>query len=552
MKLFAPSWSSYSAAAVALFVLPLAAVSAQEVKPVAVVSVATIEENLADIIYLTRIAGQADVGKTAALVGNAFTNGFDKKRPSGAYVISQGSDFPVVMFVPVKNLETILETFKEQLGEPKDAGDGVLEVGTDQTAFIKEQNGWAFIAQQREHLTGLPADPAALLGNLPKDYNIAGRLLANNIPDELKKWAVDEMKVTFERMFERGAGDATPEQRAAMERAGRNGVTQIARYIEEVEEITIGLTVDAVTKKSHFDFSLVAKEGTPLARQFAMNAGLKSKFTGFLIPNAAVTANFGGKLGPEEIEQNVTMINTAKEQLMKQVDNDPQVEADKRDPLKQAYSDLIDVAVKTVQSGTLDGGAALVLEPANISFVAGGKVADGLALEAAFKKLVEVKKSDPEFPKATLDVATHAGVKFHTLSVPIPEGEAEMRDFFGPSADVVLGTSGESAYVAFGKNSQALIKKVMDQSASAGEKEALPLQLNIALLPILKFAQSVDDNPMLPAAISTLEKSGNDKISLTSTATPRSSQVRFELGEGVVQTIGALVKSLADNFAGAL
>ncbi|WP_425618286.1 hypothetical protein NA78x_001990 [Anatilimnocola sp. NA78] len=552
MKSFVHSWS-HCAAAVALLVLPLVT-TAQEVKPVAVVSIASIEDTLADVGYLTRAAGQEEVGRTAILFGNAFANGFDKKKPIGAYVISHGSDFPVVMFVPVKDLPKILETFKEQLGEPKDAGDGVQEVGLDQTAFIKEQAGWVFVAKEKEHLTGLPADPAALLGSLPKDYNVAARLLANNIPDELKKWAIDEMKVTFERMLERGGGggDVTPEQREAMERAGRNGVNQVARYIEEVEEVTIGLSVDSVSKKSYFDFSLVAKEGTQLARQFAMNTGLKSKFSGFLMPNAAVTASFGGKLGPEEIEQNITMINTAKAQLMKQVDDDPRIAAEQREPMKDIYNQAIDVVVKTIQSGKLDGGAALVLEPANISFVAGGYVAEGQSLEAAFKKLVEVKKNDPEFPKAKLDVATHAGVKFHVLSLPLPEGESEARDFFGPTVDVVLGTSADSAYVAFGKNSQALIKKVMDQSSTAGEKDALPLQLTVAMLPILKFAQSVDDNPLIPAAISTLEKTANDKIQLTSTATARGSNLRFEVGEGVLQTIGAIVKSLGDGFPGAL
>jgi hypothetical protein len=532
--------------------LPLATVSAQELKPVAVISLASVEDTLGDVAYITKAAGQEDSGRTAVLFGNAFTSGLDKKKPIGAYVTAQAGEFPVVMFAPVTDLSTILGNFKDQLGEPKDAGDGVQEVGMGQTAFLKEQGGWVFVAQQKEHLTNLPADPSLLLGTLPKDYNVAVRILANNIPEELKKWAIDEIKVAFERTFERQAAEADPDQRAAMEKTGRNAVNQITRLMEEMEEVTMGLAIDSVAKKTYMDVSLIAKDGTSLARQFTMNTGLKSNFAGFLLPEASVTMNFVGKLGPEDIEQNKTLLATFKDQAMKHIDDDPKIDAPKREPLKQIFSQFVDVLSKTIESGKMDGGAALVLEPKNISFVAGGYVADGAGLEAAFKKLVDVAKDDPEFPKVKLDVATHAGVKFHTLSVPIPEGEEEAREFFGENMELVLGTSGTSMYVAFGKGSQELIKKVMDSSSTSAGNEALPMQFHVALLPILKFAQGVDDNPIVPALVSTLEKAGNDKISLTSTATGRGSKGRFEIGEGVLQVIGEAVKAFAGGIPGAL
>jgi hypothetical protein len=109
--------------------------------------------------------------------------------------------------------------------------------------------------------------------------------------------------------------------------------------------------------------------------------------------------------------------------------------------------------------------------------------------------------------------------------------------------DIVLGTSPGSAYLSFGKDAQGLIKKVMDASAATAEKEALPMQIHISMLPIMKFASSVDPNPILPAIVSSLEKAGGtDKISLTSTGTGRGSTGRFEIGEGVLQAIGEAAK----------
>jgi len=551
VKLLTQSWTRF-AGAVALLLLPLIA-SAQEVKPIAVVSVASIEDTLADVGYILKSTGNGDFAGTATVFGNAFTNGFDKKKPIGAYIVDGGGgDYQGVVFAPVMNLATVLDTFKDNLGDPKDAGDGVQEVGKAQSAFIKEQGGWVFIAQKKEHLTRLPADPAALLGTLPKDYNVAVRLLANNIPADVKRTAIDTIKVQFERQFEASAANAPPDQREAMEKVGRNSVAQLTRMMEDMEEVTMGLSIDSVGKKTFFDVSFLAKDGTTLARQFAMNTGLKTGFGGFKLPEASVTLNFVGKLGQEDILQNVNLLNTMRVQVLKQIDGDGNVEAGKKEPVKQIVGQFMDVLVKTLESGKMDGGAALVLEPKNISFVAGGYVADGAALDAAFRKLVATAKDEPDFPKVQFDVATHGGVKFHTLSVPIPEGEAEAREFFGPNMDIVLGTSPGSVYMAFGKNAQGLIKKVMDASGTQADKDALPMQIHVSLLPILKFAQSVQDSPVLPALISTLEQVGNDKVSLTSTATGRGTTGRFEIGEGVLQVIGEAAKTLAGQFQGAL
>jgi hypothetical protein len=97
--------------------------------------------------------------------------------------------------------------------------------------------------------------------------------------------------------------------------------------------------------------------------------------------------------------------------------------------------------------------------------------------------------------------------------------------------------------VAVGKDSEGTLKKVLDASASAGEKAVPPMQLNIALLPILKFYNSMDDNPIVSDLVSTLENSGNDRLSIVSEAGERSSRTRIEIQEGIIKVIGNAVKA---------
>jgi len=92
--------------------------SASSLKPVAIVSVASIKENLADIGYVTRAAGMPDYGDTAKFFAGALTSGLDKQRPSGLYVVPQGGDFHAIAFLPLDagGLATILKVHKEHWG----------------------------------------------------------------------------------------------------------------------------------------------------------------------------------------------------------------------------------------------------------------------------------------------------------------------------------------------------------------------------------------------------------------------------------------------------
>ena len=77
--------------AVALVTLPLARVRAQEaveeIKPVAVFSIAGSDELLGDIGYITEAAGAGDFGRLAALMASPYTAALEKRKPIGVYVV---------------------------------------------------------------------------------------------------------------------------------------------------------------------------------------------------------------------------------------------------------------------------------------------------------------------------------------------------------------------------------------------------------------------------------------------------------------------------------
>ena len=115
--------------------------------------------------------------------------GVDKTRPWGVIVQASGEeDFSGYVFVPVTD-------FKEALGLLKlystvDAEGDVYKLTPKdgkKVGYVKQQGAWAFFAEKPEVLAQCDADPVALLGNLKKDYIVAGRIFLANVPEGLRE-----------------------------------------------------------------------------------------------------------------------------------------------------------------------------------------------------------------------------------------------------------------------------------------------------------------------------------------------------------------------------
>ena len=77
--------------------------AAQDVKPIAVVSLASVDELMQDATYLTKAAGMPEAVGLLQFVVVPFTQGVDTKRPAGAYVTLAGMEPAAVGFIPVSD-----------------------------------------------------------------------------------------------------------------------------------------------------------------------------------------------------------------------------------------------------------------------------------------------------------------------------------------------------------------------------------------------------------------------------------------------------------------
>ena len=520
-----------------LLVSPWIAAASAQAKPAVVVSLSGVDEILGDIAYLTEAAGVPDAGRSVAFLAGGLAKGLDRKKPWGGYLNVKEGAPEFVAFVPVTDLKAALATLKGQLGEPKDAGGGIVQLGDFPPIFVTEQTGWAFVAQSPGLLGDLPKDPAALLGNLPKDYDIAFQVNVQNIPREMRDMAISELKGTFERGL-----DEVPDggDREATERIARSAMRQFAVLIDESDAFTVGWRADSMAKTTYIDISSTAVPGTSLARRYAAVVDSKSNFSGFVVPEAAVTLQAAGVAAMEDIEDSTAVIKMVRGRAIEEIEkSDEFPDAAAKAAAKEAATAFFDVLHDTVSTGKSDLGASLILKPKQFTVIGGVYVASGRKLETALKRFVDLAKSQPDFPGMKFNVSKYGGVDFHQMNVPLEDADPEAREIFGDSVEVLIGTADEAVYFALGKEGLSTLKTAIDNSSANANKTVPPGQFTVALLPILKFAQSVDDNPIVGMLIDIAEKSaGKDHINIKAKGIKNGSQVRIEVEEGVIKVIG--------------
>jgi hypothetical protein len=544
------TYAATAAFVLALVLAPAAKTMAQAEgqKPALVVSIASVDVLLGDIGYLTKAAGTPEMGGFITLMSGQFIGGLDTKKPSGIYVNVVGETPSAIAFVAATDFDQVVNTIEQQVGELEDIGGGVRKLSLQRDIFMKHQGGWVFISDSAANLNGLPADPTTMLGGLNDQYNIGIRIGVQSIPEELRKKALSEIQNGFDAAMAAQANNAANIE--LQENLGKQSIENLNQFMEEADEITIGWGVNREDGKTYLDFSITAIEGSELAKQIAASTNTKSRFSGFLLPEAAATLHFTSSIADKEKAQIKEMLKVARISASEELDNDTDIPNEQVRKLAKGFVDaMIDIVDATIEDGTINGGAAVVLNQETFQFVAGGFVADGKAVEKELKNLVVLAKeaqTGAELDNIKFNAGKHKGVNLHTFSVPIPDDEQEARRVLGDRLDVVVGTGPQSAYVAFGKGSLALLKKVIDRSAATSD--APPMAFTISVGKILEFAATIEADPTVMAMAEALkEAAGKDQVSITARALDRGIRYRIEVGEAVLGLIGQGVRLQANS-----
>jgi hypothetical protein len=291
----------------------------------------------------------------------------------------------------------------------------------------------------------------------------------------------------------------------------------------------------------------------------ALQTNLKSSFAGMVLPEAAVSGVTTVQLTENDLALAKAQFKAQREQAVQQLETlGATLSPEQTEALKKLVGHYLDLAEKSLNTRQ-DSGFAVVLAPRSVAAVAGGFVPDNVSLDASVKEFADFLKANPDAGGVTftMNSGTLGDLTLHRGSIPLKPEDAAARSIFGEKLDFVIGTGKNSFYIAGGKDYEGLLKKVIDRSAAQASQPAKPLHVTVAVLPIMKFYQSVDqENPLVGAVlggmIASLEQEGGDKLLITGAATPKSATYRVEVQEGLIRSVGEVVKMFSAQLGGGL
>lgn len=528
-------------AALALL-LPALQAPAQDAssKPMLIVAISSIQELADDVAYLVELAEIPDLAEQIPFLIQNFGAGLDKTRPIGAVVRAKGIGVEVLGFIPVTNFDLALLSIENNLGPTENVGDDVLQLQTPLApVFLKHSGNYAFIAQTKEQLADLPADPIKMLGGLEKQYDFAIQGNIQAVPELYLGLAQTYLNTGIEAGLLQPLPGETDEQYELRRQLVQTQMDELLKMIDEVDSITIGFSIDRKAKNVHLDFAITAVEGSDLAVDSALIQDMETSFSGFLPEDAAILMNVSSKFNKSDTAAAELMLKSVETEVLAALENDPGLDSAQRAALKKALTDSMAVLIDTIKGEKLDMAASVSFSGSRMVAIGGIKVVGGKKLDGALQEILKLAAEEPGAPAVRLNADVHKGVNFHTLSMPLPPGEPEAEKVFGESLEVALGVGDEGIYFGVGANSLSAVKSAIDNSTEA--KIVPSMQVSLSVTKLVKFAASiVPDLP--PEGREILGKivglTGDDKISITVEPIPNGSRLRIQLDEVAIKALG--------------
>lgn len=506
-------------------------------EPVLLVTLGSINKLMQDINYITGAAGQPQAGGMFQMMAATFTQGIDTTKPIGIMLpMVDGAPDPIAL-IPTPDVTTVLDRLKAQIGPVDELDDGTMAIAVGvNTIYISQQGEWAVLARNRELLKLAPADPMSLFVGMGNDYDIAVRAKVQQIPAEAREMLFSQIRLGLEQ----GLAQQSPEEAEATRDMAESSITQLEQLVNETEELSFGWNIDSTAKQMVMDVSFEAVPGSDMADMYSFMKPIPSRFASVIRPDSAAYYHAATSISPKAAEQAEASVETALNSIRGMLVSDGNLSDEQINEVNGLVERLMTVMVDTVKEGRSDVGAMLVANESEFRAVMGMFVADGNEIAAIAKEVAAKFENQPDAPTFKFDQGEYKGVTMHVIEAEVPAGEDEARQIFGDVLQVHLGTAEKAFYAGFGKKSLEELKALIDagDSDTGGDR---PLgQMRFTLLPVLKFAQSVEENDEIAAMINALSSATDPgEITMTSQPTANGSKARFTMGEGLIQAMGA-------------
>ncbi len=457
--------------------------------PGIVVRIQSLDALLQNLNLVVKLVGQEEAANQIeavikSKVGKNGINGIDPARPIGAYV-RFGKEIDQIggaILIPVAD-ETAILTLLDNLGVAyKKDQDGIYTHKTNKNVdvYFRFAHKYLYatsVSTESIQLKNLP-DPAKALA-IPGNATITVVARLDQISADAKRIAVENLQKSIQDAKASGLANETPAQQA-FRAALLDDMSQFGKnVINDATDLRFDLDVNEKSRELTVNASITGRPQSELAKAIDALGKLKSPLAGMAKKDVAFQGAFHFTLPQATHRALESVIDEAAAKSLAGIQD-----ASKK---KQAKA-LFDAMMPSVKAGEKQIVAAVLGPTADrYTFIGAVKLKDGAKLGTEIRGLIAeaVQQSAPaDKGKIQLDFDTFGSTQIHKLEVPKNAATEQLIDEIAGDKYLYLAFRDDAMFLAFGKDSLAVLKSGLANTAAV---DSTPLLFDADVIRLAKW-----------------------------------------------------------------
>ncbi|MBN2217301.1 MAG: hypothetical protein JW719_07980 [Pirellulales bacterium] len=532
------------------------AVSIGASQPVAVACGTSYHRWHDNVALVGAISGSPDLAQgLEAMLRMATDNrglvGLDKTRPWAVIVLARGPIVGVYACLPIDRFDELIEVIRPWAEDVRRQGDTHrIVLPGDHVFYAAQRDRWVVVALDTETLARAAADPLLLVGDLPQQYDLAARLDVSRLSPTMR--ALILAGIDGATSAARSASDDQNPDNPAGQLLNRFAVRAARMALEDLDRVTLGVTVDHASRRLSAELLLAAREGTATSRRWRQFPRESAPFAGLALADATLAARWTGELSPAATGAIASWLDTAQARTLNRIEQRP-APVEHTNQAKQAAVELFDAARLLLADQQLEICGSLVLQSDAMTWISAVRYPADPEFRRKVDRLVSVARRSPQTWARVQRTADLQGVVRMLVLSRFLQGDLNDNPWIGlvgRRLEIAIGFGQSHLYLAVGRNAAEALERALAESRVAAAPQAAPIECSVALRSLTAAVGQRIEGPrkadFARIARALEPQAGKDHIRLTACPTPQGIRVRIELDEGVLAVAGLAAGLLSE------
>ena len=415
--------------------------------------------------------------------------GLDVKRPLGVVLTTAGDDLSAHAFVPVKDVDKLLDSLQSITG-PVDRSDDNrrITLPSGERLVVVEKNGWAILSLEGGD-AGI-ADPAAIFAPLVADFSLGIEAFPSLLPKSLQK--------QLQTILQQGAAAAAANGQSLDDDSLQAAVAGLS----QTESLTLGLAIDSEKNRVFLENRVMAVAGSQAA------AAIAAAGNGVL--TVATPAAADGKQPALYLHAVQPLTKESQTQALQVFDQ--ALDQARDQALANASADALvqtlALACREILAGMLASGgidAVLAVDTSETTeekplpaLFAGTRVKEGTAIEKQLKQLLADKKNLPAGVSVAFDTDTVATARLHAVRLDL--SASPVAEKLGDSLEITLAIAPEYVFVLAGGDPKKRLAELLKTNGRKNATAKPVATVQLAMDRLLDYAAQLGAGPQATLA----------------------------------------------------